>query len=194
MVQVACMALAEILEFFFFGTSAFGGFLWFFSGEASFADDEKALRFFRRERPASSSRSVSKALVSSAGRSLERAALYVSKNRHLSDWHAIILKTQNLTIFTFLSWYCAMCKSVNCYTLSWAWRKTASHRLKLLYRIGSVWTVWSDLVLVKALTHCLSKQVMQLDSGLLNFCNWSVTQYMWTNWILLFFLNFLKYF
>ena len=52
-------------------------------------------------------------------------------------------------IHFFLSWHCAMCKGVNCYTMSWAWRKTASHRVKLLYRIGSV---WSDLVLVKALT------------------------------------------
>ena len=33
----------------------------------------------------------------------------------------------------------------------WAWRKTASHWVKLLYRIGSV---WSDLVLVKA--HCVT--------------------------------------
>ena len=59
-------------------------------------------------------------------------------------------REQNLTIFTFfLSWHCAMCKSVNCHTMSWTWCKTASHRVNLLYRIERV---WSDLVLVKALT------------------------------------------
>ena len=59
-------------------------------------------------------------------------------------------RENNLTIFTlFLSWHCAMCKSVNCHTMSWTWGKPASPRVKLLYRIGSV---WSDLVLVKTLT------------------------------------------
>ena len=45
---------------------------------------------------------------------------------------------KQLIIFTFLSWRCAMCKSVNCHTMSWAWRKTASHRVKLLYRFCSL--------------------------------------------------------
>jgi hypothetical protein len=77
--------LPELAGNNFESTSTFGGFLWFFSGEDSFADDDKALRFFRRGRPASSSRSVSKAEVSSACRSFERAALYVSKKKWTLD-------------------------------------------------------------------------------------------------------------
>ena len=47
-----------------------------------------------------------------------------------TSMHILLPRTntreKNLTIFTFLSWHCAMCTNVNCHTVSWAWRKTAS--------------------------------------------------------------------
>ena len=64
-----------------------------------------------------------------------RAQLY---RLSLVDAHTVAQNQytgKKLTIFTlFLSWHCARCKSVNSHTMSWAWRKTASHRVKSLYQ------------------------------------------------------------